>query len=54
MDELIQTTSGSQLGFDWSMFWDFWEGARIMEMINAAMISDLSRLSSLYNLLMDI
>jgi len=45
MDELIQITTGLTLDLDSSIFWDLEDGSRIMEMVKALIIFDVSRLS---------
>jgi len=53
MDEPIQTTTSSKPGFDRSMLWNFRVRSRSMEMVKAAMIYDVLRLSVIYSLPMD-
>ena len=45
IDELIQITTGSELGMDGSRLWGFEGGCRRIGMVIAAEIFDVSRLS---------
>jgi len=51
MNELNEIATGLNLGFARSIFWDFRDRSRIMEMVNAAMTFDVSRSSLFFSLL---
>jgi len=50
MDELIHNTNGLKMGCERSRFCNFWNGGRSMEMVMAAIILDVSRISLFYSL----
>ena len=51
MDELNQNIAKFKLGFDLSIFCNFGGGGRIMEMVIAANIIDISRISLFHSAL---
>ena len=52
IDELIQITTGSELGIDGSRLWDFEGGCRRIDVVIAAVIFDISILFLFCSLIM--